>query len=80
MQGHLPDPGSPRNDDPRKHLLALDPALGTVYQCGHCEHIHFAIGDLHFKTDLAGFQRLLVLFNRAAANFELWAERNGSVH
>jgi len=59
---------------PRKQVLAIDPALGTVFACNECEHIHLCVGDVHVRTDLAGFQSLVVLLNRAAANFEVWAD------
>ena len=61
-----------------KQVLAMDPALGAVFICDRCEHIHFQLGDLHVRTDLEGFQAVVVLLNRAAANYELWAEHLGS--
>lgn len=79
----LPRPwdGTPqRQPQPaHKQLLALDPSLGTVYICERCQHLHIDLGKLHFKTDLEGFQSLLVLLSRAAANYELWGEQQGSL-
>lgn len=57
-----------------KQVLAIDPGLGTVFACNRCERIHLQLGDLHIGTDVPGFHSLVVLLNRAAANFELWAE------
>lgn len=61
----------------KKHALAIDPALGTVFVCGACRHIHLQIEAFHVRFDLDCFQSLVVLLNRAAANFELWAEGAG---
>jgi hypothetical protein len=61
-----------------KQVLAIDPTLGAVFTCNRCPSIHLQLGDLLIRTDLAGFQSLLVLLNRAAANFELWAESQRS--
>ncbi len=58
----------------RKEALAIDPALGSIYICSHCTNIHMDLHGVHFRTDLEGFQALTVLIQRAAANFELWAE------
>jgi hypothetical protein len=63
---------------PRKRVLAIEPALGTVFACNKCEHIHLCLGDVHLRTDLAGFQSLVILLNRAAANFEIWAHHQRS--
>jgi len=54
--------------------LAFEPSVGAVFFCNRCEHLHLQLGDLHVRTHLDGFQALVVLLNRAAANFELWAE------
>lgn len=62
-----------------KQALAIDPSFGTVFICDGCNHIHITIGELQCRMDLTGFQHLLILLNRAAANYELWAERNGSL-
>jgi len=73
------DPAAPRPGAPHdKDVLAIDPALGTVFTCNRCSHIHLQLGELHVRTDLDGFQNLVVLLNRAAANYELWAERQRS--
>jgi hypothetical protein len=63
---------------PRKRVLAIEPALGAVFICNKCEHIHLCLGDGHIRTDLAGFQSLVILLNRAAANFEIWAHHQRS--
>lgn len=63
-----------RQPTDRKMPLAIDPNLGSVFVCGACNHIHLALGPIQLKTDIAGFQALVVLLERAAANFELWAE------
>ena len=68
-------PSEPRH----KQALAIDPSFGTVFVCDRCRHIHMTIGEIHIRMDLAGFQTLVLLLNRAAANYELWAERNGSL-
>ncbi|MCC6539731.1 MAG: hypothetical protein IT162_19440 [Bryobacterales bacterium] len=76
----LPD-SSPRavmTGHPGKRVLAIDPALGTVFICNGCARVHLQVGDLHLGTDVAGFHSLVVLLTRAAANFELWAEHQGS--
>ncbi len=70
----VPRPGAPRLKD----VLAIDPAFGAVFTCNRCSHIHLQLGELHVRTDLDGFQSLVALLNRAAANFELWAERQRS--
>lgn len=59
---------------PHKQALAIDPSLGIIFLCDRCEHVHVNVGDLHVRTDVDGFHALVVLLNRAAANFELWAE------
>ncbi len=79
MEPSIPLPSTGDIAGRRKQLLAMDPSLGTVYVCDHCQHLHIDLGDAHFKTCLPGFQALVVLLNRAAANYELWAERNGSL-
>lgn len=57
-----------------KRVLAIEPTLGSAYLCGHCSRFHLELGEARLTTDLEGFQALVVLLNRAAANFELWAE------
>lgn len=59
---------------PEKQALAIDPALGSVYVCTACGDIHLQFTNLHVRVDVSGFHDLVVLLNRAAANFELWAE------
>jgi hypothetical protein len=49
-----------------------------VFACNGCEHIHLCFGDVHVRTDIAGFQSLVILLNRAAANFEIWAHNQRS--
>jgi hypothetical protein len=56
-----------------KELYALDPDLGAVYRCSNCGLIHITIGNLEVRTDLKGFQALVLFFNRAAANYELYS-------
>ncbi len=58
----------------RKHLLAIDSSFGSVYVCNQCNRVHLGLGETHLMTDIEGFQSLVVLLQRAAANFELWAE------
>lgn len=70
--------GFPKQPATGKQVLAIDPAFGAIFACNRCEHIHLQVGELHVRTDLNGFQRLVVLLNRAAANFELWAEQQRS--
>jgi len=73
-------PSTSAQHTPRhKQALAIDPSFGTVFVCDRCRHIHLTIGELHARMDLAGFQSLVMLLNRAAANYELWAEREGDL-
>lgn len=69
-------PHAPHRGDsaeyPRKWVLAIEPSLGTVFVCSECEFIHLCLGDVHIRADLADFQSLVILLNRAAANFEIW--------
>ena len=60
--------------DVRKHLLAIDPSFGSVYVCNQCNRVHLGLGDTQLMADIEGFQSLAVLLQRAAANFESWAE------
>jgi hypothetical protein len=71
----VPSAAAPRH----KQALAIDPSFGTVFICDRCRYIHLTIGEMQVRTDLAGFQSLVMLLNRAAANYELWAECNGSL-
>lgn len=71
-------PATPVSAPRHKQALAIDPSFGTVFICDGCSHIHVTIGELQCRMDLTGFQHLVMLLNRAAANYELWAERNGS--
>jgi hypothetical protein len=57
-----------------KQVLAIEPGLGSVFVCGKCQHIHLSLGGAVLKTDVEGFHSLVVLLQRAASNFELWAE------
>ncbi len=70
--------GADSGSSPRKQVLAIEPALGAVFACNGCEHIHLCFGDVHVRTDIAGFQSLVILLNRAAANFEIWAHNQRS--
>jgi hypothetical protein len=72
-----PFPGQPAGRR-RKEALAIDPSLGAVFLCHACRQIHLQFGDLHARVDTNGFHALVVLLNRAAANFELWAGHEGS--
>lgn len=65
---------SPMGSQRSRDLLAIEPELGSIFACNRCERIHMQLGDLHLGMTMAGFQSLVVLLNRAAANFELWAE------
>jgi hypothetical protein len=58
----------------KKRLLALDPELGSVHVCGACNHIHVNLAGTHLRMNLEAFQAVVILIERAAANFELWAE------
>lgn len=68
---------APTHRKDRKHVLALDPDLGSIYVYGHCENIHVILGNTHIEMNLDGFQALAILIDRATANFELWAESSG---
>lgn len=70
--------GLPIKQTRGKQVLAIEPEFGVAFICGRCDHIHMQLGELHMRTDLAGFQHMVVLLNRAAANFELWTERQRS--
>lgn len=59
---------------PDMQALATEPSVGAAFFCNRCQHIHLQLGDLHVRTHLDGFLALVVLLNRAAANFERWAE------
>jgi hypothetical protein len=69
----------PKRSARPKQLLALDPALGSVVVCNPCRHFQVILGEVCLQMDLAGFQALLVLLSRAAANYELWAEQPGGL-
>lgn len=64
----LPDPGV------SKRLLALDPAIGSVFVCAHCRAIHVQLASLDLRLSLKAFQDLVVLLNRGATNFEGWLD------
>lgn len=57
-----------------KQALAIDPRSGYVAICNGCREITVDLGSVRFATRLEGFQALVLLLNRAAANYEIWLE------
>lgn len=79
MENPSPSSAPSTEKEARGYLLAADPALGAVFVCDHCKLVHIDLGDVHFKTCLEGFQALVVMFSRAAANYEMWTEAQGNL-
>ncbi len=61
-----------------KQALAIDPRSGYVAICSGCREITIDLGAVRFATRLEGFQSLVLLLNRAAANYEVWLEEQES--
>lgn len=62
----------------KKWVLALQPDCGSVFRCGSREQIHIQLGDAHVETDALGFQSIVNMMLRAAANFEVMLQMDGS--
>lgn len=61
--------------DSYKQALAIDPQAGLVYIDQRKREFTVDLGGPRFACNLAGFQALVLLVNRAAANYELWLEQ-----
>ncbi len=55
-----------------KQALAIDPQAGLVCIDPVSREFTVDLGGPRFACNLAGFQALVLLVNRAAANYELW--------
>lgn len=62
-------------------LLAEEPGLGRVWDCGECGNIHVSIGPVTVCLDPAAYVNLVAMLNASAANFEEWIQykQNGAL-
>ena len=55
-------------------LLAEQPGLGRVWDCGECGFIHVSIGPVTVCLEPGAYMQLVAMLNSSAATFEEWLQ------
>jgi len=61
----------------KKWLLAVNPSIGAIYRCGHCDNIHMRFGATDYQMTTETYMSFVDMVNRSAANFEVMLEAGG---